>query len=92
MMNPLETFQFSFLSLIYFFIQQVVPVYAEVLRMVPGLGHMMGADRDGRCIKVREKWEAVRSHGALLAVQSKEIAIFSQGSGEITRFKAGEEL
>lgn len=37
MPNPLETFQFSFQSLIYFFIQQVFSVYAQVC-MILGPG------------------------------------------------------
>lgn len=44
MPNPLETFQFSFQSLIYFFIQQVFLVYAQVSSMILGPGHKMGVD------------------------------------------------
>lgn len=42
--------------------------------------------------KVRERWEAVRSHGTLLAVESKEIGIYSQDSGEIEGLKQGRDV
>lgn len=76
MMNPLETSQFSFQSQSYFFIQQIFPVYAHVLSTVLGLGHTPAADRGGRMYKIRKSWEAMRSHGALLAVESKEFGIY----------------
>lgn len=45
-----------------------------------------------RDVQGKRRWEAVRSHGALLALQSKEFGIYSQGSGEIEGLKQGRDV
>lgn len=60
--------------------------------MVLGPGAHDGCRWGWRMYEIRERWEAVRSPGALLAVESKEIGMYSQGSGEIEGLKQGRDV
>lgn len=42
--------------------------------------------------RVRDRWEAVRSRGPLLALESKEFGIYSQGSEEIEGLEQGRDV